>query len=74
MRSRVPSFSKPRSWLDGSLLTSQVTILALPLTAITLLGAGPADRLVVAFGWVPYLVAGPLAGATVDRPRAGESC
>ncbi|MET4358425.1 MFS family permease [Bradyrhizobium sp. RT9b] len=51
-----------------SLLGSQVTMLALPLTAITLLGAGPVQTgLLLACGRAPYLLAGPFAGVIVDR-------
>ncbi|XSC42239.1 MFS transporter [Bradyrhizobium sp. RDT10] len=43
-------------------------MLALPLTAITLLGAGPVETgLLLACGRAPYLVAGPFAGVIVDR-------
>lgn len=54
-----------------SLLGSQVTLIALPLTAITLLGAGPGEMgLLVACGKLPYLLFGLYAGALVDRwPR-----
>ncbi|MCP3460837.1 MFS transporter [Bradyrhizobium sp. CCGUVB23] len=49
-------------------LGSEVTVLALPLTAITLLGAGPAQTgLLLACGRAPNLVIGLLAGVIVDR-------
>lgn len=51
-----------------SVLGSQVTLLALPLTAITLLGAGSVQTgLLLACGRAPYLVLGLLAGVIVDR-------
>ncbi|MGY8678304.1 MFS transporter [Bradyrhizobium sp. UFLA05-153] len=49
-------------------LGSEVTLLALPLTAITLLGAGPAQTgLLLACGRAPYLIIGLFAGVIVDR-------
>nr|WP_276573474.1 MFS transporter [Bradyrhizobium sp. BRP56] len=51
-----------------SLLGSNVTMLALPLTAITLLDAGPAQTgLLLACGRAPYLVVSLFAGVVVDR-------
>ncbi|NEB00793.1 MFS transporter [Streptomyces sp. SID13726] len=51
-----------------SLVGSAVTLLALPLTAIDLLGAGPFETgVLLACGRAPYLVCGPVAGVLVDR-------
>ncbi len=52
-------------------LGSQVTVLALPLTAVLLLGAGPAETgLLVAAQTAPAIVVGLLLGAWIDRlPR-----
>ncbi|MCX4878163.1 MULTISPECIES: MFS transporter [unclassified Streptomyces] len=51
-----------------SLVGSQVTLLALPLTAIQLLDAGPFETgVLLACGRAPYLLLGPLAGVLVDR-------
>ncbi|WP_245287042.1 MFS transporter [Bradyrhizobium sp. Tv2a-2] len=51
-----------------SVLGSQVTLLALPLTAISLFGAGPSEvGLLLACGKAPYLVLGLFAGVMVDR-------
>ncbi|MGW0711925.1 MFS transporter [Streptomyces sp. NPDC002643] len=51
-----------------SLIGSQVTLLALPLTAIELLDAGPFETgVLLACGRAPYLLLGPLAGVLVDR-------
>ncbi|KPH97998.1 major facilitator superfamily MFS_1 [Actinobacteria bacterium OK074] len=51
-----------------SLAGSAVTLLALPLTAIELLGAGPFETgVLLACGRAPYLLCGPLAGVLVDR-------
>src|SRR5215469_16551198 len=60
----------PRLWLGQSvsLLGSQVTLVALPLTAVLTLHAGPAQMgaLRVA-STLPFLLLGLLAGAWVDR-------
>ncbi|MFJ2906461.1 MFS transporter [Streptomyces sp. NPDC087212] len=51
-----------------TLTGSQVTVLALPLTAIGLLGAGPFESgVLLACSRAPYLVCGPIAGVVVDR-------
>ncbi|WP_063807333.1 MFS transporter [Streptomyces caeruleatus] len=51
-----------------SLVGSAVTFLALPLTAIDLLGAGPFETgVLLACGRAPYLLCGPVAGVLVDR-------
>lgn len=53
-----------------SLLGSQVTLLALPLVAVTLLGATPFQMgLLTAAQGVPSLLIGPVAGAWIDRHR-----
>jgi predicted MFS family arabinose efflux permease len=53
-----------------SLLGSQITYLALPLTAILLLGASEAEMgLLAAFENLPFLVFGLLTGVWVDRVR-----
>src|SRR5512147_1830836 len=53
-----------------SQLGSQVTTWALPLTAVLLLHASPAETgLLTAASIAPYIVAGLLAGAWVDRVR-----
>lgn len=60
-------------WIANSLssLGSQITFLALPITAIGLLSASPAQMgLLTAFGTLPYLVLGLLVGVWVDHlPR-----
>ncbi|WP_369191054.1 MFS transporter [Streptomyces sp. R08] len=51
-----------------SLVGSAVTLLALPLTAIDLLAAGPFQTgVLLACGRAPYLLCGPVAGVLVDR-------
>lgn len=53
-----------------SLLGSQVTFLALPLTAVLVLGATPAQMgLLTAAGALPSLLVGLFAGVWVDRHR-----
>ncbi len=53
-----------------SALGSQITMLALPLTAVLVLRAGPAQMgLLAAAGSVPYLLVGLVAGVWVDRVR-----
>lgn len=67
---RHPDFAKLWAAQTISLLGSQVTFLALPLTAIFLLDATPAQLgVVTALGALPDLVAGLHAGALVDRRR-----
>ncbi|MGL3104756.1 MFS transporter [Bradyrhizobium sp. BR 1432] len=70
----TPPRGLPRGYLwllvgrTVSELGSEVTVLALPLTAITLLGAGPGQTgLLLACGRAPYLVIGLIAGVIVDR-------
>jgi MFS family permease len=61
-----------RFWLGEtvSLLGSQVTTLALPLTAILVLDAGPAEiGLLGAASFLPFLLFGLPAGAWIDRRR-----
>jgi MFS family permease len=73
---------EPRLWADRdflkfwagetvSLLGSQVTLLAIPLTAILLLDAGPAELgVLAAAGFAPFLLLTLIAGVWVDRwPR-----
>jgi MFS family permease len=67
---REPAFR--RFWIGQSVsfLGSQVTTLALPLTAVILLHAGPDEMgLLTAVGFVPFLIVGLLAGVWVDRMR-----
>ena len=53
-----------------SLFGSQVTMLALPLTAVLLLGSGPFEMgLLTAAGYAPFLLIGLFAGLWVDRWR-----
>ena len=60
-------------WIAASIsaVGSQVTVLAVPLTAVLVFGAGPADTgLLTAAGVAPMLLLGLVAGAWVDRlPR-----
>jgi MFS family permease len=61
-----------RFWLGESIsvLGSQVTELALPLTAVLLLQATPAEMgLLTAIGFSPFLLFGLLAGVWADRFR-----
>jgi MFS family permease len=68
---REPDFVKV--WIAASIsaVGSQVTVLAVPLTAVLVFGAGPADTgLLTAAGVAPMLLFGLVAGAWVDRlPR-----
>src|SRR5579864_2294742 len=51
-----------------SLFGSEITLIALPLTAALVLGAGPAQMgLLAAAGKVPYVLFGLIAGVWVDR-------
>jgi MFS family permease len=59
-------------WIANSIssLGTQITFLALPLTAITLLHASPVQMgILTACGTLPYLVMGLPAGVWVDRLR-----
>src|SRR5919201_2880919 len=68
---RQPEFMKV--WLAATIsgVGSQVTVLAVPLTAVLVFGAGPAETgLLTAAGVAPMLLFGLVAGAWVDRlPR-----
>lgn len=67
---RDPSFR--RFWLgEGiSLLGSQVTLLALPLSAVLLLDAGPAEMAILGLlTYLPFLVVTLPAGVWADRRR-----
>jgi MFS family permease len=67
---RDPDFR--RFWLGEtvSLLGTQVTTLALPLTAILVLDAGPAEiGILGAAAFIPFLLFGLPAGAWIDRHR-----
>jgi MFS family permease len=62
----------PRLWVGQSvsLLGSQVTLVALPLTGVLTLHAGPAQMAALRVSTtLPFLVFGLLAGAWVDRRR-----
>src|SRR5438067_1310296 len=61
-----------RLWAGQTIseLGSQVTLVALPLTAILVLHASPfAVALLTSFEYLPFLVFGVLAGVWVDRLR-----
>src|SRR5215207_7828561 len=61
-----------RLWLGQTIskFGSHITGVAFPLTALLLLGAGPAEMgLLAAVGAAPALVIGLLAGVWVDRLR-----
>jgi MFS family permease len=66
-----PEFLK--YWIGSSISTigSQVTVLAMPLTAVFIFGAGPAETgLLTALGSAPFVLLGLFAGAWIDRlPR-----
>src|SRR5947209_15387361 len=66
-----PEFLK--LWVGSSVsgIGSQVTVLAVPLTAVLLFGAGPAETgLLTAAGTAPMVLFSLIAGAWVDRlPR-----
>src|SRR5919198_3706442 len=68
---RHPEFLKLWGAHTVSALGSQVTVLALPLTAVLVLGAGPAETgLLLAARMAPVLLLGPALGVWVDRlPR-----
>lgn len=56
-------------------LGSEVTVLALPLTAITLLEAGPAQTgLLLACGRAPNLMIGLFAGCSWTASHTDASC
>lgn len=53
-----------------SQLGTQITFLALPFIAVTLLDASPLDTSLLAMlGWMPMITLGLVAGAIVDRTR-----
>jgi MFS family permease len=67
---RQPEFLKLWAALTVSAFDSPITALALPLTAVLLLGASPGEMgLLTAAQTAPYLVVGLLAGVLVDRWR-----
>lgn len=67
---RHPDFLKLWSGETISLFGSQVTLLALPLTAVLLLKATPAEMgLLAAVEFLPFLVLSLFAGVWVDRLR-----
>ena len=68
---RNTDFVKLWSGFTIAVIGSQVTVLALPLTAVLVLGAGATETgLLVAFRMAPSLIAGLFIGAWVDRlPR-----
>jgi MFS family permease len=67
---RRPDFLKLWSGLTISLVGMQVSGLALPLTAVLVLGASGTEMGILgAARWLPYLVFGLLAGAWLDRVR-----
>ena len=69
--SRNSDFVKLWSGFTIARVGSQITVLALPLTAVLLLGAGPTETgLLVAAQMAPSIVAGLFIGVWVDRlPR-----
>jgi predicted MFS family arabinose efflux permease len=68
---RNADFLKLWSGFTVAVVGSQITVLALPLTAVLVLGAGATETgLLVAFRMAPALVVGLFIGAWVDRlPR-----
>ena len=67
---RVAAFR--RFWVGEtiSFLGNEVTALALPLTAVLMLGAGPTEMGLLTAAWfLPYIVLGLPAGVWVDRMR-----
>jgi MFS family permease len=80
-RGRTPSLASRGLWAQPdflrlwtaqsiSLFGSEITVIALPLTAVLLLSATPAQMgLLAAAGKAPYLLVGLLAGVWVDRLR-----
>jgi len=53
-----------------SLFGSEITLIALPLTAVLVLGAGPEQMgMLAAASRLPYLLVGLFAGVWVDRLR-----
>jgi predicted MFS family arabinose efflux permease len=70
-RSLGSDFAKLWAGFTIAVVGSQITVLALPLTAVLVLGAGATETgLLVAFRMAPSLVVGLFVGAWVDRlPR-----
>ena len=67
---RHPDFIKLWAGQTVSLFGSQISLLALPLTAVLILGATPLQMgILTAAGSVPTLLFGLLAGVWVDRLR-----
>jgi MFS family permease len=67
---RHPDFLRLWAGQTVSLFGSAVTEIALPLTAIALLGASAAEMGVLrAVEYLPFLLAGPFVGVWVDRRR-----
>src|SRR5438105_14016026 len=68
---RNSDFQKLWAGFTIAVVGSQITVLALPLTAVLCLGAGPTETgLLVAARMAPSLVVGLFVGAWVDRlPR-----
>jgi len=67
---RQPDFLKLWLGLTGSLFGMQVSGLALPLTAVLVLGASASEMGVLgAARWLPYLLVGLFAGVWLDRVR-----
>lgn len=66
------NFEFRKLWIANTVssLGTQITVLALPLTAVTLLHASPAQMgILTACGTLPYLIVGLPAGVWVDRLR-----
>jgi len=67
---RQPDFLKLWAGQSVSLLGTQVTLIALPLTAVLTLNAAATEMgLLAAVQWLPYLLVGLPAGAWIDRLR-----
>src|SRR5205807_1305589 len=74
-------FNSPSLWANSdflrlfaaqsvSLFGSEITLIALPLTAVLMLGASPAQMgLLAAVEKVPFILVGLFAGVWVDRLR-----
>jgi len=69
---RNPNFVRLWAGETVSLLGSQITVLAIPLTAVLVLGATPIQMgLLGAAGYLPFLIITLPAGAWIDRRRRG---
>src|SRR5207237_366242 len=65
-----PDFLRLWTAQSISLFGSEITLIALPLTAVLVLGASPLHMgLLAAAGKLPYLLVGLVAGVWVDRLR-----